>query len=184
MKTEALVIGLGNEFLGDDGIGVIAARKLRADIAVSADVIDCNLSGVALLDVISGYKKVIFVDAIRTRHCAPGTVLKLEAGDFRAIPSDSPHHTGLAELINISRRLGIDFPDEIVVIAVEVEDCFILGAKLSESVAGALAPLLDKIKFQLQSWKDEGAAGGEFYRQPDLRAVTRPGNGRSMNGAK
>lgn len=155
MNTKPLIVGLGNEFLGDDGVGIAAARELKADNTVDADIIDCNLSGVSLLDVLSGYGKVIFVDAIRTKEFAPGTIVELDISNFRSIPSDSPHHTGLPELVNLSKRLGIDFPNEIVVIAVEVEDYFTIGANLSESAKRAIGPLLDKVKLHLQLWKGD-----------------------------
>ena len=155
MNTKPLIVGLGNEYLGDDGVGVMAARKLRDDREVCADVVDCNISGVGLLDVLAGYGKVIFIDAVHTKRFPPGSVLEFGVDSFRSIHSDSPHHTGLAELISISEWLGIDFPKEIAILAVEVEDRFVLGAELSRAVESAIDPLLDKVKSQLRRWSDD-----------------------------
>lgn len=157
MNAKPLIIGLGNELLGDDGIGIAAARKLRADNTVYADIVDCNLSGVSLLDVLSGYSKVIIIDAVRTKKHAVGDLVELNVDDFRSIPSVSPHHTGLPELMDISRKLGIEFPDKIRIIAVEIEDRHELGMKLSEPIEKAMDALLKKVKLYLQLWKGDYA---------------------------
>jgi len=157
MNTKPLIVGLGNELMGDDGVGIAAARRLRADNTVRADIIDCNLSGVSLIDVLSGYSKVIFIDAIRTKENSIGDLVELNLEDFRSIPSVSPHHTGLPELVDISRKLGIDFPDEIRIIGVEIEDRHELGTNLSEPIEKAMDGLLEKVRFYLRSWKGDYA---------------------------
>jgi hydrogenase maturation protease len=157
MNMKPLIVGLGNELLGDDGVGIAAARRLRADNTVCADIIDCNLSGVSLIDVLSGYSKVIFIDAVRTKNHAIGDLVEVNLEDFRSIPSVSPHHTGLPELIDISRKLGIDFPDEFKIIAVEIEDRCEVRASLSEPIEKAMEELLEKVKLYLHSWKDDYA---------------------------
>ena len=157
MNTKPLIVGLGNELMGDDGVGIAAARRLRADNTVSADIIDCNLSGVSLIDVLSGYSKVIFIDAVRTKEHSIGDLVELNLDDFRSIPSVSPHHTGLPELVDISRKLGIEFPDEIRIIGVEIEDRHELGMNLSDPVEKAMDGLLEKIRSYLQAWKGDYA---------------------------
>jgi hydrogenase maturation protease len=171
MKTKPLVIGLGNELLGDDAIGIIAARKLLADNAICADVVDCNFSGVGLLDILCGYRRVIFIDAIKTGKLAPGTVMELDIGSLRSIPSHTPHHTGLCELINLAKWLEFDFPEEIVIIAVEVKGSCILGANLSESVNNALCFLLDKVKSQLNLWNEADNSARNILRTPGIGIV-------------
>jgi len=157
MNTKPLIVGLGNELLGDDGVGIAAARRLRADNTICADIIDCNLSGIALLDVLAGYGKVIFIDAVRTKKHALGDLVELNVNDFRSIPSVSPHHTGLPELIDISRKLEIEFPDDIKIIAVEIEECYMVGAALSEPVEKAIEALREKVKLYLELWKRDFA---------------------------
>lgn len=66
MKT--LVLGLGNELYGDDGVGIHVVRQLKNDIEASkrfsqlyknVHFEECSLSGLALLDRI----KIIAVEA-------------------------------------------------------------------------------------------------------------------------
>ena len=64
MRT--LVLGLGNEYAGDDAIGVLAVRALRGELAKGADVVESAASGLALLEVFAGYDRAVIADSIRT----------------------------------------------------------------------------------------------------------------------
>ena len=150
-----LVVGLGNDLLSDDAIGVFAARELSKKVSGLADVVDCNLTGVALLDILVGYDKVIIIDAIHTGKSPPGTIIEMTPDDLRAIPGTSPHYTGLPEAIAIANRLRLDFPDEIKILAVEVTEPLTIGGKLSEPVAKALNRLVQYAKTYLQRWQEE-----------------------------
>jgi hydrogenase maturation protease len=162
MKT--LVIGLGNELLGDDGIGILAARELAGELAGEAEVLESNLSGIALLDVLAGYQKAIIIDAIQTRQCPPGTIIELAPKDLRAVPSPSPHYTGVPEMIRIARELHLDFPEEIKIMAVEIADSRTIGGKLSAPVAQAMNRLIRRVKGYVRRWVD---GAGEPDRHPD-----------------
>lgn len=148
-----LVVGLGNELLSDDGIGVFAARKLKREISDIADVVDCNLAGLALLDILVGYEKVIIIDAIHTEKHPPGTIIEMTPEDLKVIPGSSPHYTGLPEVIAIAGHLHLDFPEEIIILAVEVDKTITIGGKLSEPVANALSKLIQRVKGYLQRWQ-------------------------------
>lgn len=150
-----LVVGLGNDLLSDDAIGVFAARELSKKVGGLADVIDCDLTGIALLDILAGYDKAIIIDAICTGKNPLGTIIEMTPEDLRAIPGTSPHYTGLPEVITIANRLSLDFPDEIKILAVEVAEPLTIGGKLSEPVAKALNRLVQYAKAYLQYWEKE-----------------------------
>jgi hydrogenase maturation protease len=60
-----LVIGVGNPILGDDGVGIYIARKLKETIIKnSVDIKELALGGLSLVEEILDYKRVIIVDAI------------------------------------------------------------------------------------------------------------------------
>ena len=150
-----LVVGLGNDFLGDDGIGILAARRLTDELAGQADVKESNLTGIALLDVLAGYQKVIIIDAVQTTKFPPGTIIELEPTDFAAIPNPSPHYTGLPEMITIANELNLEFPQEIKVLAIEVADPDTIGGKLTPPVAKAIDELARRVKAHLRQWENE-----------------------------
>ncbi len=150
-----LVVGLGNDLLSDDAIGVLTARELHKEIGDQADVIESDLTGVALIDLFIGYKQVIIIDAIYTSKFRPGTIIELDPKDLSAIPNPSPHYTGLPEMIKIADQLNLEFPREIKILAIEVADSHTIGGELSEPVGGAMGKLAGRVKEYLQGWKKE-----------------------------
>jgi hydrogenase maturation protease len=151
MKT--LVLGLGNELLADDGIGIAAARTLTEELDGVADVVECNLHGIALLDVILGYEKLIIIDAVKTGNVPPGTIIELRPSDLSPVLAPSPHYAGLPELITLAGRLRLDFPQDIMIFAVEISDHHTIGRPLSLSVARSLGDLVQRVKTQLHKWE-------------------------------
>jgi hydrogenase maturation protease len=151
MKT--LVLGLGNELLSDDGLGLLAVRKLKDENTLRADFVECSLSGMALLDIFVGYHKAIIVDAVKTGRGAPGTIYELNPEDLGPVFAPSPHYSGLPELLAIAERLGLDFPGQIKIFAMEVDDPYTIGGGLTEPVSKALGDLVDKVRMQISDWE-------------------------------
>lgn len=144
MKT--LILGLGNELLADDALGILAARRLRGELAGVADVLESSLSGVALIELLVGYERVILIDAIQTGENPPGTIRKLTPADLDCVFAPSPHYAGIPELIALATQLDLDFPNEIVIYAMEVTDTCSLGGPLSPAVRNSLGDLIDRVK--------------------------------------
>jgi hypothetical protein len=72
------------------------------------------------------------------------------------VVAPSLHHTGLAELAAVAERLGLRFPAETRVLAVEVVDPYTLGAGLSEPVEDALGDLVARVRELIARWDDVG----------------------------
>lgn len=147
-----LVLGLGNEFAGDDAVGVLAVRALRDRIADTADVVESAASGLALLEVFAGYERAIVVDSIRTDRHPAGTILRLELADVGRVAAPSLHQAGIPELAAVARRLGIQFPTKTTVFAVEVSAPPTFGAPLNPTVASTIGPLVHRVCAQLDEW--------------------------------
>ncbi|MDD4051673.1 MAG: hydrogenase maturation protease [candidate division Zixibacteria bacterium] len=154
-----LVIGLGNDLMGDDAIGILAARSLKEEVSEWADVVESSLHGAALLDILIGYRRAIIIDAIHTGTCPPGTILDIDPDDLGTVVSPSPHFSGLPELKTIARELDLDFPKEVKIVAVEVAETFIVGAPMTPAVAEALGPLVERVKERWEAWQAETPAG-------------------------
>jgi hydrogenase maturation protease len=160
MKT--LIVGLGNELLSDDGLGIIAARRLREEIKGRADVVECDLSGLALLDVLCGYEKAIIIDIISAGQSAPGAIVEINPDELRPIPNPSPHYSGLPEMIEIAGSLDIQFPRTIKILAVGAADPFTIGGGLSPPVAEAVNSIVDRVKSILSDWERRDVSGGNI----------------------
>jgi hydrogenase maturation protease len=156
MKT--LVLGLGNEFLSDDGVGIAAARSLKAELAGQdeIDVVESSLAGIALLDLFLGYDRAVVIDAIRTRRSPPGSLIELSPADLDPIAAPSPHFTGLPEMLAVARELELDFPEDIRILAVEAEDLGTIGGGMSEAVELAIPRVVTRVR----RWLTAGARSG------------------------
>lgn len=144
---------MGNDLMGDDAIGILAARSLKEQVATRADVVESALHGVALLDIFIGYRRAIIIDAIHTGTRPPGSILDIDPATLEATVSPSPHFSGLPELQTIARELGLDFPKDVRIVAVEVSGAFEIGRPISPAVAEALVPLVERVKRLLADWE-------------------------------
>ena len=153
MRT--LVLGLGNELAADDAVGLLVARAVREQGADAADVIETSASGMALIEIFDGYDRAIVVDSIRTGRNPPGTITELTLEQIGHVVAPSLHQAGLPELAAVAERLGLKFPSEIRVLAVEVQDPYTLGGAVSTAVAAAVDELAQRVRARLEQWASE-----------------------------
>jgi len=147
-----VILALGNDILGDDGVGFHAARSLREEFPEGVDVIETGEAGLALLDHLEGYDRAIILDAIATGRVAPGTVLVWGREDFHKITAPSPHFSGLPDLIGLAECVGMHFPKDLRVLAMEVADPTQFRETLTDTVKQALPFLVGEAKRVLAQW--------------------------------
>ena len=147
MKT--LILGIGNPFLGDDGIGFHIAQELAREVKdENIDVQDSALAGLNLLELIPGYDKVIIIDAIMTEDGEIGEVYKLRPEAFvkTVHAATSPHNANLATAIEIGKEaLAEQMPEEIVVFAVEIQEVTEFTEEMTGKVREALPRVVDLV---------------------------------------
>ncbi|HEY7727993.1 MAG TPA: hydrogenase maturation protease [Candidatus Eisenbacteria bacterium] len=169
MRT--LILGLGNDLLSDDAIGIVVTRALRERIPADApdvSLVESSLSGLALLDLFFGYDRAIVVDGIHTGRRAPGSILELTPDDLDSVVAPSPHYAGLPELLAVARNLGLPFPTEVRILAVETLDPWTIGGPLSVPVLGALDSVVDRVMKLLR------AGGGDALRPVEREKENAP----------
>jgi len=103
----ALVLGIGNLLMGDEGVGVHAVRRLL-DQGVPDDVtvVDGGTGGFHLLSYFQDYDQLVLIDAAADGQ-APGTVSTLEpvyASDYPR--SLTAHDIGLKDVVEAAALLG------------------------------------------------------------------------------
>ncbi len=151
-----LVIGIGNRFRGDDGVGPLVADLVRASDGHRIDtaVADGDLSDLALSW--DDDRIVVVVDAMTSGRPA-GTVdvvdgLTADLGaDRRPL---STHGVGLAEAIGLARAIG-RLPRALTVVAIEGAT-FEHGAELSTPVRETGMELVTRIPALLDLGPDGG----------------------------
>ncbi len=137
-KNRTVVLALGNDLLGDDAVGFHAARQLCSESIEGVDVVETGEAGLALLDYLEGYDRAVILDAIATGRCEPGTILSWHRKDFKDIVSPSPHFSGLPEMLHLAERVGMHFPRELRVLAMEVDNPTVFRESLTPRAQAAL----------------------------------------------
>ena len=149
-RGRALVIGIGNEYRGDDAIGLVVARRLSESSSGEFTVIEHDGDGAALMEAWQGADMVIAVDAVYSDG-EPGTVYRWDAGSqtlqgeaFRG----STHAFSLAEAVELSRTLH-RLPPSFVIYG--IEGCnFQAGAGVSAEVVTAVPDVVDRILLEMR----------------------------------
>jgi hydrogenase maturation protease len=146
-ETKILLLGLGNELLTDDAIGLRVAREVRRHFADDQTILvaeTCEM-GLALLDLIVGFETLILVDAIRTNGAPAGSIHELDGNDVKTLPAVSPHFLGVGELLALGHELGLSIPTHVKIFAVEVQDPFTVGTQLTPELDEALPVIVERV---------------------------------------
>ncbi|MBI5646771.1 MAG: hydrogenase maturation protease [Ignavibacteriae bacterium] len=146
-----LVLGLGNDILGDDGVGIEAARGLRALGGTDIEVIESAEAGLALLEILEGYDTALILDAMCTGVHTPGSIVEFGPESFRTVTAPSPHYAGLPEVLAMADVLELSFPRTIRILAMEVEDPYSIHEGLSPAVRAALPEFITRAAALLAS---------------------------------
>lgn len=145
MVNSTLVLGIGNEFRSDDGVGIYFARQIQALNITQVTVTESFGEGTELMEMWKAYKQLIICDAVCSGE-EPGTLHILEPHKAK-IPTQffhySTHAFSLAEAIEMSRMLGT-LPAIVTIYGIEGES-FSAGTTLTTKVAMALTKVIAKV---------------------------------------
>jgi hydrogenase maturation protease len=151
---DTLIVGLGNPYLGDDGVGWRVAEALRPRLDRTSVEIRClALGGLALMEQIAGFRRCVIVDAV-VSGARPGEVRVMDSAE---LADRSSHHTasvhdlGLAHALDLGRALGLDLPERLGVVGVEARPEFTFGEDLSPAVAAAVPKAVASVEGWLQT---------------------------------
>lgn len=138
-KPQLLIIGLGNTILCDDAAGVVVARGvyeavIREQGRDAAAFVEASYAGWRLVDILTGYRRVIIIDSILTGKGSPGECYQIKRKKIDSIHLQSSHGLGLEEAIELSRRNGFAVPEKITIYAIEVLNPFEFGEKMSPEI--------------------------------------------------
>ena len=138
LPHSTLLLGIGNDILGDDAAGLLAVRSLKEEFQHSADITEAIAGGLELMELLEGYERVLILDSIVTKKHPVGSILELTKEQFQSSVAIAPHYVSLPEAIQLADYLGIRFPKEIKILAMEIDDPFQLTEELTPAVRQAL----------------------------------------------
>ena len=143
LKTK--IIGVGNELRHDDGLGIIAARRLISLVPSDVIVIEDFGEGTSLMNNWENANKVIIIDAVNAEY-EPGKIIRLCA-NHGPIPGKffnySTHAFGVAEAIELTRSID-ELPMELILFGIQGME-FGSGIGLSIKVKKSMDRLVELV---------------------------------------
>ncbi|MGA1793565.1 MAG: hydrogenase maturation protease [Thermoplasmatota archaeon] len=148
-----IIVGIGNPILGDDGVGIHVARKLRPALEGKGIVIEeAFTGGLNLLDIIVGHDRAILVDSISSRELAIGEVVVVQ--DVSEIGSDhsaNPHDVSFPEALELAGKMGeTRVPKEISLVGINIRPSYDFKEGLSTEVASAVDIAAEKVRLLIE----------------------------------
>jgi hydrogenase maturation protease len=158
--VQTLIIGLGNPILTDDGAGILAARLVaeRLPPTSGVDVVELAVGGLALMEAMIGYERVILLDALYAPAGTPGKVVQFSAGELpETLNSASAHDVNLPTALRLGRELGAALPETaaIQVVGVYAQEVLTFGDSPTPPVAAAIPEMAARVLRLLEAKNDD-----------------------------
>src|SRR5579863_4893745 len=151
VKT-ALIGGIGNVLLGDDGVGPYVLHLLESQYTFGDNVrlVDLGTPALDLTHQIVGLDAVILVDSV-TSDDPPGTITLYRKEDIvREVPTErlDPHSPALSECLLTAEMLGAS-PKQVLLVGIAGKT-YEPGNPLSAAVQGSVAKAIQAVLEELQ----------------------------------
>ena len=156
--TKTIVVGLGNPFLTDDGVGVIAAYQLQKHFGEDPDIFitEASVGGIRLMELLTGYDNAIIIDALMVEKATnPGKIHRWTLEELEQISptqhSASAHDTSLVTALQMGEQLDMKLPEEITIYAVEVTNVLDFNTSPTPEVANAIPEVVNLVIKDLEA---------------------------------
>lgn len=147
--TDAVVIGIGNSFRRDDGVGLAVAAELAELDLPGVTVVSSTGEPGAVLDAWNGARLAIVVDAAAGEGAHPGRIRRWTPGQIAPAGAVSSHAIGLHETYELGRAIN-QLPQRLVVLTVDAEDTD-HGVGLTPAVAVAVSAVVADVLAELDT---------------------------------
>lgn len=161
LPDTVLVIGVGNRYRADDGVGPVVSAAIAARKLPEVRTAEHCGEGAGLMALWEGAGRVVLIDAVRSGS-APGTIHRFDARAQR-VPSGlfnySTHAFSVAEAVEMARVLSM-LPASLVLYGIEAADVG-SGERLSPRVEEAAERVVERIVDELR-----GCQAGRVEESP------------------
>ena len=149
------VIGVGNDWRGDDAVGLLVARRLKVDQLPQVEIAECRGTVTAVREAWKDAAGVIVVDAVVSGG-RPGAIYRFNAHGA-GVPvqlsrSPSSHGWGVAEALALGQVFQ-ELPPWLIIYGIEGKN-FGPGQEVSQEVAAAIPESVRRIQA-----RNSGVAG-------------------------
>lgn len=158
---QALVLGIGNLLIGDEGVGCKAAEELNRRYILPSTVtcLDGGTAGFELLPMLEGKEHLILIDALKDDR-QPGTVILVEGDQVpRAFHArTTPHQLGICDVL-AAAQLTDTMPAHLLLYGIEPKQLEI-GIGLSPEVEAGMEKTIHAVVEQLRHFGYEVKRNG------------------------
>jgi hydrogenase maturation protease len=152
LKSNVTLIGVGNPWRSDDGVGWAVAAAARRRLSEDVAVIETDGEPSRLIDAWTDTGLAVVVDAMSS-GADPGTI-RIRRGDAEFVQSrnsSASHSLGVAEAIALGRAVQ-RLPQDLVVVGIEVQETS-HGNGLSAAVSAAVERAAEVIGDLVTAWQ-------------------------------
>jgi hydrogenase maturation protease len=150
---KTLILGIGNDILTDDGIGPKLVSDLQKEnFPEYVHFQNAFLGGLEILEIIQGYEKVIFIDAIITEKGLPGTVYQFTPEDFKeTLHLSNLHDANFLTALELGRKMNMSVPADIHIIAIEIIEDRVFSNQFSSEIQKQYPAIFQEVLLLLNS---------------------------------
>jgi hydrogenase maturation protease len=149
---QALIGGIGNVLLGDDGVGPYVVRLLESLYSFDqrVELLDLGTPALDLTHQIVGLRSLILVDSVSSDDPAGTVALYRKEDLLRDAPAQrlDPHSPALSECLMTAAMLGA-MPEHVLLVGIAGK-CYEPGEPLSAAVRQSVGFAIDAILQELQ----------------------------------
>lgn len=139
------ILGVGNELLSDEGVGVHVVKELeKRELPTGVEVFEGGTDGFGLLHIICDTDYLIVIDSLKGGG-EPGSIYRFDIKDAPTCSDlfkTSVHQIGILEVINLSDLIGKT--PETVVIGIEPQTID-TGMELSPQVRAKIPRVIELV---------------------------------------
>ena len=147
-----LVLGLGNDLLKDDAVGIRVAEKLQGSFPGEVEVRSTSSFGLALLDELIDREKVLVIDSYVPQEFVGSEIQECNLDEVGDSQSTSPHFVGLGGIREIMRKLGLGFPSKVHILAIPVSDPITFSYQMSPAVTALVDGAAARARRIVEAW--------------------------------
>jgi hydrogenase maturation protease len=151
--ARTVIVGFGNPYCGDDGIGPAAARALHAalDSGSPVGLLELSSSALELVEQLAGYDRAVVIDAVIDEEAPLGAVKRLSFIAGRALPGLGFHTAGLGSALALARALGMEIPASVELYGVVIREPRTFTESLSHELSSKLPEIVETILMALRN---------------------------------
>lgn len=146
-----LIYGIGNPYRCDDTVGLNIAEYFKGKInQPNITVKSGSIDGLAILEEMHNYEKVIFVDSIKTKDGTPGDIYRIPINpDQDNISPSISHGINFITALKMADKFGYKLPEDIVIYAMEIKDNTTFAEECTPQIKKKIPELIQKIKEEI-----------------------------------